>query len=68
VRPDHALSRGLLPAFSTLPLPTMTYAAPNTPGSPVQFASRYQNYIGGEWIAPKRGQYFENVTPVTGRT
>ncbi|OJH34903.1 acetaldehyde dehydrogenase ExaC [Cystobacter ferrugineus] len=43
------------------------YAAPNTSGSPVQFKSRYANYIGGEWTPPKRGQYFENITPVTGR-
>lgn len=42
-------------------------AAPNTSGSPVQFKSRYANSIGGEWAPPKRGQYFENITPVTGR-
>ncbi len=45
----------------------MTYAAPNTPGSPVTFKSRYHNFIGGDWVAPKRGQYFENITPVTGK-
>ena len=31
------------------------------------FAERYDNYIGGEWIAPKSGRYFENFSPVTGR-
>ncbi|QDV05395.1 EPTC-inducible aldehyde dehydrogenase [Planctomycetes bacterium Poly30] len=45
----------------------MTYAAPNTEGSIVQFKSRYENFIGGEWVAPKKGQYFENITPVTGK-
>ncbi|MBO1901906.1 aldehyde dehydrogenase family protein [Leucobacter weissii] len=43
------------------------YAAPGTPGSKVTFRSRYEHYIGGEWVAPKLGQYFENVTPVTGK-
>ncbi len=30
------------------------------------FQSRYENFIGGEWVAPVGGQYFENPTPVTG--
>ncbi|WP_281658865.1 aldehyde dehydrogenase [Halobacillus sp. Cin3] len=46
----------------------MVYAFPNTAGSDVQFKDRYDNFIGGEWTAPVKGQYFENVTPVTGRT
>ena len=45
----------------------MIYARPNTEGSLVQFRSRYDNYIGGQWVAPKRGQYFEDISPVTGR-
>ncbi|MCP3100035.1 aldehyde dehydrogenase family protein [Myxococcus sp. K15C18031901] len=45
----------------------MIYAAPNQPGSKVKFKSRYQNFIGGKWVEPKRGQYFENITPVTGQ-
>lgn len=44
----------------------MIYAKPNTSGSKVTFKSRYNNFIGGEWVAPKKGQYFENITPVTG--
>ncbi|MBU3995718.1 MAG: aldehyde dehydrogenase family protein, partial [Actinobacteria bacterium] len=43
------------------------YAAPGQPDSLVTFKSRYENYIGGEWIAPVKGMYFENVTPVTGK-
>ncbi|WP_062514963.1 aldehyde dehydrogenase family protein [Halobacillus sp. KGW1] len=46
----------------------MVYAFPNTEGSPVQFKERYDNFIGGEWTAPVKGQYFENVTPVTGKS
>ncbi|ATB49275.1 aldehyde dehydrogenase [Corallococcus macrosporus] len=45
----------------------MIYAAPNQPGSKVQFKSRYQNFIGGRWVEPTRGQYFENISPVTGK-
>ncbi|MFO0592049.1 MAG: aldehyde dehydrogenase family protein, partial [Polyangiaceae bacterium] len=45
----------------------MVYVAPNQSGSKVTFRSRYQNFIGGEWVEPAKGQYFENVTPVTGK-
>lgn len=44
----------------------MKYANPNTEGSIVQFKKRYDNYIGGEYVPPVNGQYFENPTPVTG--
>jgi len=44
------------------------YAPPGEPGSPAKYASRYGNFIGGEWVPPVKGQYFENPTPVTGRT
>jgi aldehyde dehydrogenase len=30
------------------------------------FKARYENYIGGKWVAPKSGKYFENTSPVTG--
>ena len=43
------------------------FANPNTDGSPVTFEDRYGNYIGGEWVDPAEGQYFENTTPVTGK-
>jgi aldehyde dehydrogenase len=40
---------------------------PNEKGSIISFKSRYDNFIGGKWVAPKSGKYFENVTPVTGK-
>jgi aldehyde dehydrogenase len=43
------------------------YAAPGQPGSVATYPSRYDNWIGGQRVAPVRGQYFENVTPVTGQ-
>ena len=33
----------------------------------MSFQPRYDNYIGGEWVAPAQGRYFENPTPVTGQ-
>ena len=33
----------------------------------VPFKSRYDNFIGGKWVAPVNGRYFENITPVTGQ-
>ena len=45
----------------------MVYAMPNAEGSKVSFKDRYENYINGEWKAPVKGQYFENVSPVTGK-
>jgi aldehyde dehydrogenase len=43
------------------------YAAPGQPGSPATYASRYDNWIGGGRVAPVKGQYFENVSPVNGQ-
>ncbi|MBU2965447.1 aldehyde dehydrogenase family protein [Amphritea sp. 2_MG-2023] len=45
----------------------MIYAQPGTEGSVVSFKERYENYIGGEWVAPVNGQYFDNVSPVNGK-
>jgi len=44
----------------------MVFAKPGTPGSLVTFDSRYDNFIGGKWVPPVKGQYFENSSPVTG--
>ena len=43
------------------------YAAPGTPESLVTFKSRYEHWIGGEWVRPVKGQYFEDISPVTGK-
>ncbi|HEX2568804.1 MAG TPA: aldehyde dehydrogenase family protein [Polyangia bacterium] len=45
----------------------MVYVPPNQEGSKVSFRPRYGNFIGGEFVPPTKGQYFENITPVTGR-
>lgn len=45
----------------------MKYAHPGQPGSLTQFKSEYLNFIGGEWVAPEDGQFFEVVSPINGR-
>lgn len=34
----------------------------------VALRPRYENYIGGQWTAPVQGEYFDNPSPITGRT
>src|SRR3990167_2979665 len=45
----------------------MIYAQPGTAGAVVTFKPRYGNYIGGEFVAPIKGQYFTNTSPVNGQ-
>jgi len=44
----------------------MIYANPGSENSNLTFKPRYENYIGGQWVAPVKGNYFSNTTPVTG--
>jgi aldehyde dehydrogenase len=43
------------------------YAQPGSAGAVAEFRSRYDHWIGGQYVAPSSGEYFENITPVTGR-
>ncbi|WP_076413480.1 aldehyde dehydrogenase family protein [Shewanella sp. UCD-KL12] len=44
----------------------MNYAHPGSAQSKVKFNSQYNNFIGGEWVAPVGGEYFPNSSPVNG--
>lgn len=44
------------------------FARPGAAGALMSYESRYENFIGGQWVAPAGGRYFENPTPVTGQT
>jgi aldehyde dehydrogenase len=44
----------------------MIYANPGSAGSLMTFKDQYQNFIGGQWIAPVKGKYFDNVSPIDG--
>jgi len=43
------------------------YLPPGHQGSVVTYRSRYDNWIGGQFVPPVRGQYFENPSPVNGQ-
>src|ERR1035441_8015819 len=43
----------------------MKYVPPGQPGSIVSVAPRYENFIGGKWLAPTHGKYRVDLTPAT---
>lgn len=43
-----------------------TQLASETPPYSLRLKARYDNFIGGEWVAPTSGKYYQNLTPVTG--
>jgi aldehyde dehydrogenase len=43
------------------------FKAPNTEGSLLHYKPRYDNFIGGEWIPPVGGEYFDNPSPIDGK-
>jgi aldehyde dehydrogenase len=43
------------------------YAAPGTPGAKLAFKTRYDNFINGKFVPPVDGQYFDVITPITGK-
>jgi aldehyde dehydrogenase len=45
----------------------MIYAAPGAAGAKIQYKAQYDNFIGGKWVAPVRGDYFNVVTPINGK-
>src|SRR5262245_12361036 len=44
------------------------YASPGSEGAIVSYQARYDHWIGGEYVPPARGQYFENPSPVNGQS
>jgi len=45
----------------------MIYASPNTPGSIISYKEKYDNFINGKFTPPANGQYFDVITPTTGK-
>ena len=43
----------------------MQYVAPGKNGSPVEVKPRYENFIGGRWVAPSEGRYRVDLSPAT---
>jgi aldehyde dehydrogenase len=42
------------------------YLSPGEPGAKMAYQARYDHWIGGEFVAPALGRYFENPAPATG--
>ena len=45
----------------------MIYANPGAAGAKVAYKARYDNFIGGTFVAPVKGAYFDVITPITGQ-
>ena len=45
----------------------MIYAAPGAEGALIQYKAHYDNFIGGKFVAPVKGQYFDVITPISGK-
>ncbi|MCO5313377.1 MAG: aldehyde dehydrogenase family protein [Microthrixaceae bacterium] len=45
----------------------MAFPQPGGEASPIKLKSRYEHYIGGAWVPPANGLYFENPSPVDGK-
>lgn len=45
----------------------MIYATPGTAGAKIAYKAQYNNFINGQWLAPVKGQYFDVLTPITGK-
>ena len=43
------------------------YQAPGQIGSPVEVKARYENFIGGHWVAPVHGEYMKDLSPANAR-
>jgi len=57
--------------MATAVSPTATATLPSSAAkfsTSVPLRARYDNWIGGEYRAPARGQYFKNPSPLTGQT
>ena len=53
------------PPMTTLTQPR-SYVHPGLPGSLVDVKPRYDNFIGGRWVAPTQGKYTTDLNPSTG--
>ncbi|MES2880053.1 MAG: aldehyde dehydrogenase [Pseudomonadota bacterium] len=45
----------------------MIYAAPGTAEAKIAFKAQYDNFIGGKFVPPVEGAYFDVITPITGK-
>ena len=43
------------------------YAAPGAAGAKIAYKPQYNNFIGGQFVPPVKGQYFDVISPVNGK-
>ena len=43
------------------------YAAPGAAGAKIAYKPQYNNFIGGKFVPPVKGQYFDVISPVNGK-
>lgn len=36
-------------------------------GVKIPYKAKYDNFIGGKWVAPAKGEYFDVISPITGK-
>lgn len=44
----------------------MIYTNPNESNAKYKVKERYSNFIDGSWTEPQEGEYFDNISPITG--
>ncbi|MBL0068305.1 MAG: aldehyde dehydrogenase [Chitinophagaceae bacterium] len=49
-----------------MPATTTAAAQSNLAARPV-FRDKYDHFIGGRWVAPATGEYFDNISPIDGK-
>ncbi len=45
----------------------MIYGAPGTADAKIKYKDKYDNFIGGKWVPPVNGEYFDVITPISGK-
>jgi len=45
---------------------SISQASPKSKMEIPSFKDKYDNYIGGSWTKPVKGEYFDNISPVDG--
>jgi len=45
----------------------MQYVFPGQSGAKISYKKQYNNFIGGQWKAPVKGQYFDVISPINGQ-
>jgi aldehyde dehydrogenase len=45
----------------------MIYSPPGQADAKMKYKAQYNNFIGGKWVAPSKGQYFDVISPINGK-